>query len=83
MISNESTPRIQPGDIYEDCAYHPCLCFGIGEEDGDITVWGISLIDGSQPRSCSLNHCGVNKMTLEEAWQRKLEFAEGRFKMPD
>jgi hypothetical protein len=81
MISDK--PRIQPGDIYEDCAYHPYVCFGIGEEDGDIMVWGISLIDGSQPRSCRLNHCGVHKMTLEEAWQRKLEFAEGRFKKPD
>jgi len=23
-----STEEIQPGDIYEDSAYHPCLCMG-------------------------------------------------------
>ncbi len=38
--------KIKPGQIYEDCAYHPCLCIEATEHD----VWGISLIDGSQPR---------------------------------
>ncbi|MCB1682079.1 MAG: hypothetical protein H6858_10065 [Rhodospirillales bacterium] len=81
-MPNKLKSRIQPGDIYEDCAYHPCLCFGVDYEEDDIAVWGISLIDGSYPRSCSLNHCGVEKMTMEQAWKRKLEFAEGRFKPP-
>jgi hypothetical protein len=58
---------ISPGEIYEDCAYHPCLCLGTG--DGQ--VWGISLIDGSQPRSCDLRMCGVRILTLEEAWEIK------------
>jgi hypothetical protein len=60
---------IAPGDIYEDCAYHPCLC--IGSDEG--TVWGISLIDGSQPRSCDLRMCGVRLLTPGEAWQIKSE----------
>ena len=55
---------ISPGEIYEDSAYHPCLCLGV--EDGQ--VWGISLIDGSQPRSCDLRMSGVRLLTLQEAW---------------
>jgi len=51
------------GDFYEDCAYHPCLVTCI---DGDV-ISGISLIDGSSPRSCSISHCGVVKLTLKQA----------------
>lgn len=61
--------QFAPGDIYEDCAEHPCLCIGVSEEDDEI--WGISLIDGSYPRACSLAHCGVEKLTPQEAWDRK------------
>jgi hypothetical protein len=59
---------IEPGQIYEDCAYHPCLC--LGTVDG--SVWGISLIDGTQPRSCDLRMCGVRILTPVEAWEIKL-----------
>ena len=54
---------IQPGDLYEDCGYHPCLCVDViyGE------VRGISLVDGSYPRSCDLRLCGVRKLSVEEA----------------
>ncbi|HEX7890747.1 MAG TPA: hypothetical protein VF522_15410 [Ramlibacter sp.] len=55
------------GDIYEDCAYHPVLCVSVDYEQDDIS--GISLIDGTHPRSCSLRHCGVRKLTVEEAWE--------------
>lgn len=58
---------IVPGQIYEDCSSHPCLC--IGTDDG--AVWGISLIDGSQPRSCDLRACGVRILSVEEAWRIK------------
>ena len=51
---------IAPGDIYEDCSYHPVLCTS---RDGD-EVQGISLIDGSRPRACSLTHCGVVKLEI-------------------
>lgn len=37
------------GGLYEDCAYHPCLCIKVDEAGRDVT--GISLIDGSLPRS--------------------------------
>ena len=58
---------IVPGDLYEDCAYHPCLCVAV---EG-MEVSGISLIDGSWPRSCDLGMCGVRKLTVAEAWQWK------------
>jgi hypothetical protein len=60
--------EIVPGDLFEDCRYHPCLCFEV-DEDG-IAVFGISLVDGSTWQCCILN-CGVRKLTLGEAWQWK------------
>jgi len=54
--------EIAPGDIYEDCNYHPVLCVA---RDGD-EIRGISLIDGSQPRACSLGHCGVVKLEIAD-----------------
>jgi hypothetical protein len=58
---------IEPGELYEDCAYHPCLCVAV--EGKEIT--GISLIDGSSPRACDLDLCGVRRLTPAEAWQWK------------
>ena len=58
-----------PGDIYEDVFFHPCLCIGVSEKDDEI--WGISLIDGSYPRACSLANSAIEKLTVEEAWQIK------------
>lgn len=55
------------GDIYEDSACHPVLCTAIDYENDDIS--GISLIDGSYPRSCSLRHSGVRKLSVDEAWE--------------
>jgi hypothetical protein len=55
----------RPGDYYEDCLLHPCLCVSV-DDDGD-GVSGISLVDGSGPRSCSVKLCGIRKLTLEEA----------------
>ena len=58
------TATISPGDLYEDCSYHPCVCLGAG----DGAVWGVSLVDGSYPRTCDIGVCGVRKLTPEEAW---------------
>jgi hypothetical protein len=69
---------VAPGDFYEDCAFHPCLCIRV---DGD-EVNGISLVDGSYPRGCSIFGCAIRKLTFEEALQWKfrgppdVEFAE-------
>jgi hypothetical protein len=55
--------KIKKGDIYLDCGYHPVIC---EEIDGD-DITGISMVDGSRPRSCSIRHCGVQKITKKEA----------------
>src|SRR5258705_8775655 len=59
---------ISPGEIYEDCAFHPCLCLHVSGDE----ISGVSLVDGSCPRSCDIGACGVRKLTLEEAQTWKL-----------
>jgi hypothetical protein len=58
---------IKPGDLFEDCAFHPCICIATGARDDEDGVEGISLVDGSGPRGCSATHCGLRRLTLEEA----------------
>ncbi|MFC0007287.1 hypothetical protein [Micromonospora siamensis] len=53
---------IRPGDIYEDCSFHPVLCTHV---DGD-EIGGISLIDASSPRACSLSGCAVVKLSVAD-----------------
>jgi hypothetical protein len=67
-VMKEQEQPIMPGDIYEDCAFHPVLCVKVDDDE----VSGVSLVDGSWPRSCSLSHCGVRKLTLQQAWHWKL-----------
>lgn len=69
MALPEATIDIQPGGIYEDCHGHPVLCT---ENDGD-QLSGISLLDGTWPRGCSIACCAPEKMTLEEAIRRREE----------
>ena len=52
------------GALYEDCAYHPCLCTLV--RDGR-ELEGISLIDGSAPRGCSVEHCGPEPLSVAQA----------------
>ena len=59
---------LRPGDYYEDCACHPCLCIRVLDDE----VAGISLVDGSMDRCCSVRHCGVRRLTYEEAVEWKL-----------
>jgi hypothetical protein len=63
-----SAADLAAGDYYEDCAFHPCICIRVHGDDGD-EVNGISLVDGSWPRACSIGLCGVRKLTLAEALQ--------------
>lgn len=66
---------IQVGQVYEDCSLHPVFCT---ESDG-VEVAGISLFDGTAPRSCSLDHCGVRLLSLEETLalvSRRLDFLQ-------
>ena len=78
MSNTAQPPHLNPGDFYEDCRYHPMVCVTLGD-DGDELI-GISLITGDVG-SCSLNHCGVVKLTAREAIGRRLhwdEFVEER-----
>lgn len=61
---------IRPGDLFEDCRYHPCLCYDVSD-DGE-SIFGISLVDGSTWQ-CSISGCGVRKLTPAEAWRWKSE----------
>lgn len=63
---------IRPGDIFEDCAYHPVLCLEVHEDE---SISGVSLIDGSGPRNCSLRHCGVIRLTPYDVQQIRRDFA--------
>ena len=58
---------MKPGDFYEDCFSHPCLCTSCNGDDVD----GISLVDGSTPRGCSIRHCGVVKISAKDAIDMK------------
>jgi hypothetical protein len=60
---------LKPGDIYESCSYHPVLCLGVDYKQDEI--WGVSLVDGAHPMSCSLVNCGIRKLTLKQAWAIK------------
>jgi hypothetical protein len=62
--------KIGVGDIYESCSFHPVLCLGVDYKRDEI--WGVSLIDGTYPRSCSLIHCGICKLSPKQAWQIKM-----------
>lgn len=82
MTTDQPGP-ITPGDIYEDCSFHPVLCT---VNDGD-QIQGISLIDATMPRACSIGFCGVIKLSIDDViaartdWpaylaRRKAEFQE-------
>ena len=63
----EKEEDISPGEYYEDCSYHPCLCIRVENSEVD----GISLVDGSYPRSCDIGACGIRKLTYKEALRWK------------
>jgi hypothetical protein len=62
-MPSEFDGDVSPGDFYEDCSYHPCLCIRVHDDE----ISGVSLVDGSYPRSCDIHHCGIRKLTLDEA----------------
>lgn len=68
-------PKISVGDIYLDCGNHPVVCTEsvlvspsgstLGPWDYDLA--GVSLLDGSFPRSCSVRHCAPRKVSYDMA----------------
>jgi hypothetical protein len=61
--------EVRPGDFYEDCFHHPCLCVRVDSDE----ISGISLVDGSSPRICSIAGCAPRRLTLEEALDWKFK----------
>jgi hypothetical protein len=57
---------LKPGDLFEDCRHHPCLCIEGGSPQDPDGVIGISLVDGT-PCGCSISHCNLRKLTVDEA----------------
>lgn len=67
MPTRVSQPgELLPGDLFEDCRFHPCLCYEANSSDDVEGVWGISLVDGT-PCGCQIGACGLRKLTVEEA----------------
>jgi hypothetical protein len=62
VVTEHEPRKIKPGDIYEDCSFHPVLCTF---NDGD-QIQGISLIDATAPRACSISHCAVTKLSVAD-----------------
>lgn len=64
----------KPGVVYHSCALHPCYVTKLDIEDN--SIFGKSLLDGSEGHNCSLTSCGVYMMKEEEvqrykeAWDR-------------
>jgi len=67
LLLVEKEEDIKAGDYYEDCAYHPCLCIRVDDDE----VSGISLIDGLYPRSCSVFGCAIRKLSRKESQEWK------------
>jgi hypothetical protein len=70
MAQRLSTPgEISVGGFFESCNFHPCLCSRLDREGLDVE--GISLVDG-RVLSCNIRHCGLRRLSLEEAIAWKL-----------
>lgn len=65
-IAISQSGELNAGELFEDCRYHPCLCIEAASDDDPDGVLGISLVDGS-PCGCSIAHCGLRKLTVDEA----------------
>jgi hypothetical protein len=71
-IGKNRSKTFRIGDIYWDCSYHPVLCTSANYWD----LEGISLIDGTYPRCCSIRQCGITKINLKQALFIKSKWSE-------
>jgi hypothetical protein len=58
---------IKVGDFYEGCSFHVRVCTVSSMSEDYIA--GISLMDAHGPSGCSPSHCGVIKVSAEEAME--------------
>jgi hypothetical protein len=61
--ARRSSDELGPGDVYLDCTSRPVLCTW---RDGD-RVGGISLVDATRDRSCSIADCDVRVVEIAAA----------------
>ncbi|MBT2445620.1 hypothetical protein J7F03_00660 [Streptomyces sp. ISL-43] len=77
-MSEATDPRnpagIRVGDVYEDCFFHPVLCTGI-EDNCGLVLSGVSLIDGTYPRSCDALYCAPVRIPVEVVMEIKRDLA--------
>ncbi len=75
--------EFKPGDIYLDVFGHPtvCLLVTIEDNDRDISLEGVSLLDATYPRSCSVVHSAPEKITYAQAWDMKICYEQKRPKI--
>lgn len=72
--------KFKLGDIYLDVFDHPTVCLEIDIDYArkDISLAGVSLFDGSYPRSCSVVHSAPDKIAYEEAWKMKIAYEKSK-----
>lgn len=73
-IGKNRSRKFKVGDIYYDCAYHPCVCAVVNLKEDMLE--GISLVDGCYPRCCSIMNCGPTKITMKQALFMKEKWPE-------
>ena len=74
MPSDDIENKIEVGEFFEGCSFHPLVCIESGYDDDHLT--GISLVDGSL-QGCSIRSCGVRKLTAREAITWRLRGPQG------
>jgi hypothetical protein len=61
------------GLVYEDCSFHPVFCTSYSAEEDELQ--GVSLIDGTWPRSCSPTYCGPRPLRADQVLWIKSNFS--------
>lgn len=72
VFTGKTVIPLKPGDIIEDCRYHPCVVLDVNQDDlgDDDEIHMRSLITGSTGY-CSAQYCGVRLISQGElaAWE--------------
>ena len=66
--------EIKAGEFYEDSLSHPCVCIAIEGTE----IQGISLVDGTYPRSENIHYTTIRKLSITESWQWRLQGPEDK-----
>lgn len=80
MDLEEAKNYIKVGDFYIDGFGHPVICTEVEIEDKDVCLSGVSLYDASYPREFGVMYEGIEKISIEEAWEMKKKYEQSRKK---